>query len=309
MTAKNPENPYNETNTDLRKVLIRARNLDLNTRALEFEAFWQAAVDARVSLYFREILGPSDREVAVRDPFTGQERRMLMFGSNNYLGLANDPSLHTRVEQVLETFGAGLGGPPLLNGYTTLLRTLEERLAAAKHCESAVVFPTGYQANLGLATCLMDRDDLLLYDEAHHASLYDGMRMSRVTSESFPHNDVASLDELLARRREGARDAFVCVEGVYSMDGDLAPLPQIVEVCRRHDAWLIVDDAHGTGVLGENGRGTVEYYGLEGEVDMVMSGVTITGVRRASPSPCRLWPCRLFCYHRPSAVSWPAPPT
>jgi glycine C-acetyltransferase len=251
-------------------VLLRARTVDLETRATEFKAFWEAAIEARQSLYFREVLGPADREVAVRDPFTGETRQMLMFGSNNYLGFANDPYIREQVARVIEQYGTGLGGPPMLNGYTTLLRQLEERLADLKGTESAIVFPTGYQTNLGLISCMMDQADLLLFDESHHASTYDGVKLGRTAHHAFAHNDVEELDSLLAERREGARDTFVYVEGVYSMDGDLAPLPDILSICRKHSAWLIVDDAHGTGVLGKRGRGAAEHYGLEGQIDLVM---------------------------------------
>ena len=271
MTDPAGKKPTHDPSASLRQVLLRARTVDLETRAAEFKAFWEAAIEARQSLYFREVLGPADREVAVRDPFTGETRQMLMFGSNNYLGFANDPYIREQVVQVTEQFGVGLGGPPMLNGYTSLLRGLEERLADLKRAESAIVFPTGYQTNLGLISCLMDRDDLLLFDEAHHASTYDGVRLGRAAHHAFSHNDVTELDSLLTERSGGARDTFVYVEGVYSMDGDLAPLPEILAACRKHSAWMIVDDAHGTGVLGETGRGAAEHFGLEGQIDLVMA--------------------------------------
>jgi glycine C-acetyltransferase len=270
MTGPSGKKTAQSPSASLRQVLLRARTVDLETRATEFKAFWESAIEARQSLYFREVLGPADREVAVRDPFTGETRQMLMFGSNNYLGFANDPYIRERVAEIIKQYGTGLGGPPMLNGYTSLLRELEERLADLKGTESAVVFPTGYQTNLGLISCLMDQTDLLLFDESHHASTYDGVKLSRAAHHAFSHNDVAELDSLLAERREGARDTFVYVEGVYSMDGDLAPLPDILSVCRKHSSWLIVDDAHGTGVLGEKGKGAAEHFDLEGQIDLVM---------------------------------------
>jgi len=267
---KDPAETEAPGDSSLLELLLETRNLPLDARTRRFAAFLRTTKAARENLYFREIEGPAGREVCVRDPFTGLSRQMLMFGSNNYLDLAADPYVRERVVEAIERFGTGVGGPPMLNGFTSQLRNLEERLAAFKGAEAAIVFPSGYQTNLGLVDALMDRGDLVLYDESHHASIYDGLKLSKAGRRSFPHNDVGALEALLEKRRPDARDAFVCVESVYSMDGDLSPLPAILKACRAHNAHLVVDDAHGTGVLGDTGRGAAEHYGLEGQIDLTM---------------------------------------
>jgi glycine C-acetyltransferase len=220
-------------------------------------------------LCMREIVSAADREVTVVDPYTGLPGRMLMFGSNNYLGLANHRVVKERALLAVGKYGAGIGGPPLLNGMTKLHRELEERLAALKRCEDAMIFSSGYAANVGLVSGLLNPRDTMFYDGYSHASFCDGIRLGDVQSYRFPHNDTDGLQAMLAGH-DGKGDRFVGVEGVYSMDGDLAPLDRIVKICRSHDALLMVDDAHGTGVMGPTGAGTSEHFGLEGAVDIVM---------------------------------------
>lgn len=223
------------------------------------------------TMYMRLIDSPADREVEIIETSTGRRKKMLMFGSNNYLGLANHPHVREAVKKVVDAYGVGLAGPPLLNGYTGLHRLLEERLSALKHAEDTLIFPTGYGANVGLVTCLTGRHDRVLFDEYHHASLRDGLRMAMVPSRSFRHNDAGELRTLLTTPQpQSIGDTFVCVEGVYSMDGDLAPLPEVVPLCRQRNAVLILDDAHGTGVMGEAGTGTAEHFGLEDAIDISM---------------------------------------
>jgi len=222
------------------------------------------------SMYMRLIDSPADREVTIIDVLTGDRRQMLMFGSNNYLGLANHRKVKAAVQKAAKEHGVGLSGPALFNGYTRLHRQLEERLSALKHAEETLIFSTGYSANLGLMTSLTTQRDRVLFDEYHHASLRDGLRMAKCERESFAHNDLGQLQALVANGVASDGDTFVCVEGVYSMDGDLAPLPEIVPLCRQHKAILILDDAHGTGVMGARGTGTAEHFGLEREIDITM---------------------------------------
>jgi glycine C-acetyltransferase len=236
-----------------------------------FSDFVRVLDERHESFYRRPVLSASDREVVVDDAVTGRIKTMLMFGSNNYLGLANHPVVAEKVRKAMERYGVGIGGPPLLNGTTGLHRELEERLSALKHTEDTVLFSSGYAANVGLVTALTGRKDVVLYDALSHASFADGLRMSDCKSVLFPHNDGRKLDELLTKYGgSDAGDRFVGVEGVYSMDGDLAPLDVFVPMCKRHGAVLIVDDAHGTGVLGRTGSGSAEHFGVEGQVDVVM---------------------------------------
>ena len=257
-------------NFDLRHILLQGRSLKLHERTALFDRFLTDLARQHENTSMRCITTAADREVEVVDPFTGTARRLLMFGSNNYLGLARHSLVLERAALTLRKFGAGIGGPPLLNGYTSLHRELEKRLAALKGAEDAMIFPSGYGANLGLVTGLTAPADIILYDAYSHASFCDGIRMSGVSSYRFPHNDAPSLQRLLELHQHGAGDLFVGVEGVYSMDGDLAPLDRLVPLCRRAGALLIVDDAHGSGVMGEHGRGTAEHFGVEGAVDISM---------------------------------------
>ncbi|HSD64804.1 MAG TPA: pyridoxal phosphate-dependent aminotransferase family protein, partial [Ignavibacteriaceae bacterium] len=222
-------------------------------------------------LCMRCISSPADREIEIIDPETNSKRNMLMFGSNNYLGLANHPYIKEKVKKAIEQFGAGIGGPPLLNGYTLLHKELEERLAAFKEAEDCLIFSSGYGANIGLVTALMNEESIVLYDAYSHASFCDGIKMSGTQSFRFPHNDLRCLEIRLNNLRSlSSKDIYVAVEGVYSMDGDLAPLDRILKLCRKYNAYLIIDDAHGTGMMGRNGKGSAEHFNVEGKVDITM---------------------------------------
>jgi len=257
-------------NFDLRHILIHGRELVLRERMEFFQDFLRSIADDRVGLTLRQVATAADRQVKVLDPHDGQKHDMLMFGSNSYLGLAHHPYVREKVEEAIQQYGTGLGGPPLLNGYTPLHRSLEERLAALKGAEDALIFSSGYGANVGAVTGLVNRKDMVLYDAYSHASFCDGMKMAGVSSLHFPHNDTKRLSALLAQQCTGSHDVFVGVEGVYSMDGDLAPLDTIVPLCKKHGAILILDDAHGTGVIGKTGRGSAEHFGVEGDVDLTV---------------------------------------
>ncbi len=258
-------------NFDLRQILLKGRNLRLKERADFFGSFINNLVENRQVLSMRCVTSAADREVDLIDPFTGDRKTMLMFGSNNYLGFANHPYVLERAESALKEYGVGIGGPPLLNGYTRLHRELEERLAALKGAEDAVIFSSGYGANVGLVTGLMNAGDTVLCDAYSHASFCDGIKMAGLRAQRFPHNRIDRLQRLLESRKSNANnDTFVGVEGVYSMDGDLAPLDVLVPLCKSKGAILVVDDAHGTGVMGATGRGTAEHFHVEGQVDVSM---------------------------------------
>jgi 7-keto-8-aminopelargonate synthetase-like enzyme len=183
-----------------------------------------------------------------------------------------------RIKNALDAFGAGMGGPPLLGGMSQLHIELEKRLSVMKGAEDTMLFGSGYQANLGWVTTLLRDDDVLLYDEHSHASLYDGIALTASSADikaiRFSHNDLAHLERLLVRSRKDTtkvnRQIFVAVEGVYSMDGDLADLPSLSALCKRYGAILMVDDAHGSGVMGKTGGGTGEHFNLHNGVDLWM---------------------------------------
>ena len=256
-------------NFDLRQILLMGRKMNLKERTAFFESFIQSLYKNRVMQHLRCITSPSDREVLVIDSITGKTKKMLMFGSNNYLGLANHPYVIERTKSILDNYGAGIGGPPLLNGYTGLHRQLEEKLAALKGTEDALIFSSGYGANVGLVSAIMNPDDLVFCDAYSHASFCDGIKMSGVSSFQFHHNNLDQIKKLL-NQNYPIKDKFIGIEGVYSMDGDTAPLDEIVKIAKDFNSYTILDDAHGTGVMGKTGRGTAERYGVEGQIDITM---------------------------------------
>lgn len=187
-------------------------------------------------------------------------REFLSFCSNDYLGLANHPALVAALQQGAAQFGAGAGASHLVSGHTAAHQQLEEALAAFTGLPRTLLFSSGYTANLGIVTALLGRDDEIFADKLNHASLNDAALLSRAKLTRFPHLDLAALERHLAASK--ARRKLVAVDAVFSMDGDIAPLPQLLALCERFDAWLLLDDAHGFGVLGEMGRGTLEHFGV-----------------------------------------------
>jgi glycine C-acetyltransferase len=257
-------------NFSLRQMLLKGKDMSLQEKVEFFSRFIDELAGHGQMLCMRPISSPTDREVVILDPETELPRSMLMFGSNNYLGLATHPSVLRQTCEAVLQYGIGLGGPPLLNGYTTLHRELEERLARLKGTEDAMIFSSGYAANVGLASGLFSENAIVLSDAYSHASFSDGVRLSGAQAFHFPHNDCAQLERLLRHHTSPSHDTYVAVEGVYSMDGDTAPLPRIVALCEKYNAVLLLDDAHGTGVMGQHGRGTAEHYDVEGRIPITM---------------------------------------
>lgn len=189
-------------------------------------------------------------------------RWLIHLASNNYLGLASHPRVLAAAQDALARYGTGAGSARLIGGTFPPHEQLEAELAVFKQAEECVLFPAGYMANLGAVTALVGPGDLVIADRLSHASLIDACRLSRAAFRVFPHVDAGRLEELLHRRRAQHRRVLVVTEGVFSMDGDLSPIPELVEVTRRNDAWLLVDDAHGLGVFGRTGRGALEHFGV-----------------------------------------------
>ncbi len=194
----------------------------------------------------------------------------LLLASNNYLGLANDPAVVAGARAALEEFGAGAGASRLVTGSLELHRRLEERIAALKRCEDALVFPTGFQANVGTIPALVGRGDVVFSDALNHASLIDGCRLSGAEVVRYAHADADALEAAIRASGDRPGRRLVVTDTVFSMDGDLAPLPAIVELADRHGCMVMVDEAHATGVLGASGAGALEHFGLEGRVGVVM---------------------------------------
>lgn len=240
----------------------------------DFDRYYQDESQKGVALFRRLMMGPMDARVNIS--FQGQLRECIMLGSNNYLGFANDPYIKEQIIQAINKYGMGVSGPPLLNGHTYLHQELEKRLAKLKNTEDALLFPSGYQANLGIVETCMSAGDILIYDEMSHASFLDGIKMTRssrkIKAYRFEHNNLDDLEFRLsqAAAKKSAHKIYVAVEGVYSMDGDICPLNQVAQLCKNYNAHLIIDDAHGTGVLGAHGGGTCEYFGLDSNFLYIM---------------------------------------
>ena len=190
-----------------------------------------------------------------------EDSTYLMMASNNYLGLTHHPHVKDRALQAIQQYGTGSGGARLTSGSFPLFQELEPRLAQWKDCEKALTFTAGFMANLGTISALVHKGDIIFSDELNHASLIDGCRLSGAKVQVYPHKDVAVLESLLSQSKHyGMR--FIITDGVFSMDGDIAPLPELFELAERYNALLIVDDAHATGVIGE-GRGTAHHFHCE----------------------------------------------
>lgn len=196
--------------------------------------------------------------------------RVSDFASNDYLGLAADPRVARAAWAVLQAEGTGAAGARLISGNHPIHETLEHTLARLKQVDFTLLYPSGYMANVGAIAALVGEGDVIYSDALNHASLIDGCRLSRAQVRIFPHGDVATLASMLDAERAQFRRALIVVEGVFSMDGDLFPLDQLVPLARQHQAWTYVDDAHGTGVLGATGAGTIEHFGVEGQIDVVV---------------------------------------
>lgn len=213
--------------------------------------------------YFRAIESGQDTEVVI------DGKKVLMFGSNSYLGLTNHPKIKEASKQAIDKYGTGCAGSRFLNGTLDIHIELEKRLAAYVGKEAAVLFSTGFQVNLGVISCLLDRNDYLILDEYDHASIIDGSRLSFSRSIKYAHNDMEDLRKKLSRLPEDAAKLIVA-DGIFSMEGDLVNLPEIVKIANEFGANIMMDDAHSLGVIGLNGSGTASHFGLTDEVDLIM---------------------------------------
>ena len=198
-------------------------------------------------------------------------QRVLLLCSNNYLGLATHPKVIEAAQRATTRFGAGSGGSRLISGSMSCHQQLEDELAAFKGSERALLFNSGYAANCGILQGLLEEGDLIFSDSLNHASIIDGCRLSKARTVVYPHGDVETLEALMTQEAPRRRGRWLIVtDGVFSMDGDLAPLPELVQLKKRYEALLMVDDAHGTGVLGTGGRGSGEHLGCLQDIDLHM---------------------------------------
>lgn len=221
------------------------------------------AIKSGVYPYFHELSTYQDCVVTI------EGRETIMLGSNNYMGLTSDPRVINAAIEAVRKYGTGCSGSRFLNGTLVLHNQLERELAAFLNKESSLTFSTGFQANLGIISAVAGPRDVIFSDRGNHASIVDACRLSFAKTVKYSHNDVDELRDKLSRT-PGETGKLIVTDGVFSMEGDIARLPEIVELAREYGARVMVDDAHGLGMIGKNGRGTANYYGLEAEVDIIM---------------------------------------
>ncbi|MDD4591266.1 MAG: pyridoxal phosphate-dependent aminotransferase family protein [Parabacteroides sp.] len=223
----------------------------------------QRAMAAGIYPYFRMIESDQDTEVTI------DGKKVLMFGSNAYLGLTNHPKVKEAAIEAVKKYGTGCAGSRFLNGTLDLHVQMEKRLAEFVGKEDAIIYSTGFQVNLGVISCITGREDYILWDERDHASIIDGHRLSFSTKLKYKHNDMESLEKQL-QKCEPNKVKLIVTDGVFSMEGDVAKLPEIVALAKKYDASIMVDEAHGIGVFGDHGRGTCNHFGVTNDVDLIM---------------------------------------
>lgn len=208
--------------------------------------------------------GPNEPEVMLNG------KKVINLSSNNYLGFANHPRLKKAAIEAVEKYGVGVGAVRTIIGNMDIHEEMEQLLATFKREEAVMVFQSGFNCNAGTIQAITEQGDLIISDELNHASIIDGSRLSRADKTIFRHADPNHLEAVLKEKRNQYRNVLIITDGVFSMDGDIAPLPEIVELAEKYNAMTYVDDAHGSGVLGESGRGTVDHYGLHGRIDFTI---------------------------------------
>ncbi len=236
-------------------------------------------------------------------------RRVVNLSSNNYLGFATHPRVINAAKEAVDAYGAGAGAVRTIVGNQDLIGRLEELLAEFKEEEAVITFQSGFNCNIGTIQAISGKGDLLVSDELNHASIIDGVRLSKADKAVYRHADVDDLERVLKEKRADYNNVFILTDGVFSMDGDIAPLPEIVALARRYDALTYVDDAHGSGVLGRSGRGTVDHFDLHGDVDFIVGtlskAIGVVGGYVATKQTVKDW---LLHRGRPLLFSTALPP-
>jgi glycine C-acetyltransferase len=251
------------------------------------------------------ILETAQRPVA---RFDGRE--VINLSSNNYLGLTTHPKLKQKALEAIEKYGVGSGAVRTIAGTMTLHMALEEKIAQFKQVEASVVFQSGFTANAGTVQAILAREDVIISDELNHASIIDGCRLSRAEIKVFPHKDVEACEKILRELQNRPGRKLLITDGVFSMDGDIAPLPALVELAEKYGCIMMIDDAHASGVLGRHGRGTVDHYGLHGRVD-IQVGTLSKAIGALGGYVCSTRDTIEFLYHRarPFLFSTSHPPS
>jgi glycine C-acetyltransferase len=272
--------------------------------ALDYLKEQLAELEAQgLAIHPRTLEGPT----GARARFDGRD--VINLASNNYLGLANHPRMNAAAAKAAAELGAGSGAVRSIAGTMTLHRELERRFADFKHAPDALMFQSGFTANAGTVAAILGKEDVIVSDRLNHASIIDGARLSRAEIKVFEHRDAEHAEALLAETAHPGRRQLLVTDGVFSMDGDIAPLPDLVEVAERRGAIMMIDDAHASGVLGTGGAGTVDHFGLHGRVDIqvgtLSKAIGVLGGFIAGPTELIEW---LVNRGRPFLFSTSAPP-
>ncbi|MGO8735201.1 MAG: glycine C-acetyltransferase [Terriglobia bacterium] len=240
--------------------------------------------------------------------FDGYE--VINLSSNNYLGLTTHPKLRARALEAIQRWGVGSGAVRTIAGTMSIHMELEEKIANFKHVEAAVVFQSGFTANAGTVQAILNREDIIISDQLNHASIIDGCRLSRAEIKVFPHKDLEACENILKGIEGRKCRKLLITDGVFSMEGDIAPLPQLVELAEKYGCIMMIDDAHASGVLGRNGRGTVDHYNLHGRVD-IQVGTLSKAIGALGGYVCSTRDTIEFLYHRarPFLFSTSHPPS
>lgn len=287
--SPNLENQICEKLKGVRIVPLRKEELDINNincddyTQMDFfdfisddlfdvaDFFWEYIQDGirkKYMVYGQPLMTFPTSEIDVLDRYTGSVRRFLNFCSYNYLSYSFNPEVKKAVKDTIDRYGTGAVSAPLLSGYYDITKQLEETMAKFKHKEAVIAFPTGYSANLGTLSGILRPGDVAVLDMLSHASIYDGVRLAGADIKFFQHNNPNHLERVL-KGLKGKR-VIVCIEGVYSMDGDLANLPEIVPICKKYGAKILLDEAHASLIFGERGSGVGEHFGVEDQIDIVI---------------------------------------
>ena len=252
---------------------------DILAKTLRLSRYLASSEDLSEQALGIESLSGSGPKALIKNR-QGKQQKVIMLGSNSYLDLARHPQVLAAASAALEKYGYGTGAVSLYAGLTDLHAKLEGQIATFTGSEAAIVFPSGYGANVGIIAALCGPGDVIINDSANHASIFDGCLLSRAEVKVYPHGNIKRLEQILARLPESQKGRLIVTDGVFSMHGDLAPLDRITELAAAYRARVMVDDAHGLGVVGPTGRGTAEVYGVEDKIDLKISML--------SKSPCGL---------------------
>ncbi len=242
-------------------------NADIMEKAKTFGEYADYSRKIKHDYYRRVSFDGSAPVIKIIDKHTGKPKEMIYMASNDYLNLTKHPRTIEAGRKALEKYGSGAGSVPLLGGTFDIHIELEKKIAKFKGCEDSILYSSGYGANTGSLLGLLQGKDIAILDRLVHASIIDGCRGTNV--KFFRHNDLKSLERILIKTKKEYRTKLVIVDGVYSMDGDITPLDKLVDLVHSYGAYLMIDEAHATGVIGEHGRGTPEHFGLEGKIDIV----------------------------------------